>query len=139
MRRCENCGKKTYEGKHREVALPTRRVVLCPECGTLRFQLAGQAMEGRVQAVTMPARKTKQGRNVTFHVEQPLRIGDRIEGAVFDPLPGNPTGLPGTMEVLHVKPLVVREKVDPPAGDGAAKGPRLRNRTVGYAVNAIGR
>jgi hypothetical protein len=137
VRTCARCEKKLYEGKHREVVLPGKRVILCDACGKITFMTpGGERAEGWVQAITMPARKGRKGRNLTFHGARRLMKGDVLRETAFDGLPGAEKGLPDAYKVLEIRPLVVTELENP---EGENKKPRRRKRVTGYAVRAFSR
>ncbi|MHC5039289.1 MAG: hypothetical protein ACYTHM_18435 [Planctomycetota bacterium] len=137
MKVCESCQKKTYGGKHREVVLQGKRVVLCGECGRIAYTtLDGEKREGQLQSINMPLRKGQRGRRITFLADQVLQKGERIQEASFQNLPIRTSELPVRYQILKARPLVVRE-VEPAGGEGEkGKRPRRRKRTVGYAIQA---
>ncbi|GEM_PF-3569997 len=140
MRICETCGTKVYGGKHREVALPGRRAILCPECGRIEFAVEeGDRIQASLQAIARPSRARRRGRDITFHTDRPLKKGERLQDASFSRLPGKQTGLPKDFHVYSVRPLVVSETVEAPAAgeEGKKARPRRRRRTAGYAIRAF--
>jgi hypothetical protein len=139
MKICESCKKKVFGGKHREVSVDGKTASLCPDCGTIELTAPdGARVEGRVQAVHPPRRKSQKGRNITFHVEASLQNGDRIREASFSKFPMKVDTLPGEYRVLGVRPLLVTETLEAPEGAGGAKPkkPRRRKKRVGYAIRA---